>query len=231
MGVMYTAPTKEIELKCEMAILDLELKTGYNFSSEFFDEYYAKDVNNYFTVIKDAVTGERKINSTKGALFNKKLYGNNQIVGHFIMDYLMGNAKSLMDYMAENPNWFLCRAKVNRQFTLIRANQMAFPVYSEKTGRMLKKPSYMFFDEEEIGQQVRGYPTVNPEAKFVRKITHKTGKIGLVARIADKLSDEIPTREDLDYQYFIDLVLTDLAKIKPIDAMEKAEIVSVMTGK
>lgn len=224
-GIMYTAPTAEIKMACELKVLDVSMKTGYTFSSEFFKEYYAKDVNNYFTVDKDG-----EIETTKGILFNKKPFGNNQVVGQFIMDYLMGKSRSLASYLESNPEWLLCRAKVSRQFRLVRANEMAFPQFSEKTGKQLKNPMYMYYDVEEIGQQVRGYPVSTPTVKFVRKYITKSDKYGTVANIADRLSTEIPDPKELDYQYYAKLILDNLSKIRSVSKTEEMDIMNVLIG-
>lgn len=225
-GIMYTAENDMIALACSMKIFEVSSKTGYTFSSEFFKEYYAKDVNNYFIVDEDG-----KVGTTKGALFNKKPFGNNQAVGQFIIDYLTGKPKSLADYLKENPSLLLCRAKVNRQFKIVLANEIGFPRFSEKTGKMLKGLEYTYCDVEQIGQQVRGYPVTTPTQKMVRKYIVRSDKYGLVGRIADRLSTEIPSAEELDYDYYADLILDNLSKIRPVSKTEELDIQNILRRK
>ncbi|MGL5719019.1 MAG: hypothetical protein ACRCX2_38820 [Paraclostridium sp.] len=225
-GIMYTAENDMIALACSMKIFEVSSKTGYTFSSEFFKEYYAKDVNNYFIVDEDG-----KVGTTKGALFNKKPFGNNQAVGQFIIDYLTGKPKSLADYLKENPSLLLCRAKVNRQFKIVLANEIGFPRFSEKTGKMLKGLDYTYCDVEQIGQQVRGYPVTTPTQKMVRKYIVRSDKYGLVGRIADRLSTEIPSAEELDYDYYADLILDNLSKIRLVSKTEELDIQNILRRK
>lgn len=221
-GVIYTIPqglSEELVATIKMTELEYEIKTGLTFETDIFPHYYAKDVNNYFILDKDGNVEEAK------GLFNKKVFANNQAVGQIVIEYFRndGKVKSLGYYLEQMPKAFLCRAKTSSRYEVVSTDIIRTPRYSAKTGKQLKGYDETPLNIQHIGRQLRGYPVI--DGPSYRKIDRHSNKMGAIANVADKLEDKIPTIDRLDKDYFVEMIVENVNKIKPIDKRAEQDLI------
>lgn len=220
MGYMYIIPNEDDKEHILATVEEYEAITGMNMATDYFPVVISRDVNNYFCLDE-----KNEIIEAKGALFNDgKAFGNNQIVGNIIIDYFKdqyeakdvkeNNLKSFAWYLNDRPDKFATRAKCNTAFEIVNYDSFELPKFG-KRGQLLKTTETMYFDVNHIGRQLRGYPNIN--GKKYARLKKSTGGMGLISNTPERISLEVPTIDELDKQYYIDLVTDNLIKLYSFD--------------